>query len=371
MSFTFTNYAGIEPQHSPFNDLIGKLLGGYTDMTKAKYLKPGLEEELKKAKLTNQYYGPNMESQMGLRSAQAGHLGSMTTGQDISNQYMPEKYQAELQMKKQQAEQAQMFNQMLQQRLSGQGGQGGQGGQMPNMGGQMGDMGGQQPGQGQFAQGEPMPQQQQMGQQQQNPFMQEPQLSNDDIVNKKFFGQDTFGPRYKAYVDAMTSGMKKKQAEDFKLNAKKDFEDWKVTEQAQKDVPTLENALESAKHMKEIIQNRPALSGHTWFPGYFAQTSQDPEAGVFQSKLIPQMAALESQLSSKGNQLALKIAASKLPGFENSQAVNMGRIDGLIDEIQKRLKVSRDLGGGMIKRIGNKRYKKIDGEWHEVEKGDS
>jgi hypothetical protein len=370
MSFTFTNYAGIEPQHSPYNDLIGRLLGGYTDMTKAKYLKPGLEEELKKAKLTNQYYGPNMESQMGLRSAQAGHLGSMTTGQNITNQYLPQQLQAQMEAKQQAAEQAKMFNQMLQQRLSGQGGQGSQG--MPGMGGmggEMGDQGGQQPGQGQFAQGEPMPQQ--MGQQQQqNPFAQEPQLTNYDIVNKKFFGQDTFGPRYKAYVDAMTSGMKKKQAEDFKLNAKKDFEDWKVSEQAQKDVPTLENALESAQHMKEIIQNRPALSGHTWFPGYYAKTSQDPEAGVFQSKLIPQMAALESQLSSKGNQLALKIAASKLPGFENSQAVNLGRIDGLIDEIQKRLKVSRDMGGGMIKRIGNKRYKKIDGEWHEVEKGD-
>jgi hypothetical protein len=82
------------------------------------------------------------------------------------------------------------------------------------------------------------------------------------------------------------------------------------------------------------------------------------------------MAALETQLSSKGNQLALRIAASKLPGFENSQQVNLGRIDGLIDEIQKRLKVSSELAGGDIKRIGSKRYKKIDGEWHELEKGD-
>jgi len=368
MSFTFTNYAGIEPQASPWQDMIGKMLSGYTDMTKAKFLKPGLEEALKKEQLFNQYYGRDKESQIGLRGAQAGHLGSLTTGQNITNQYMPEQLKAEMEAKQQAAQQAHMFNQMLQQRLQGNG----QGG-MPNMGGQMG--GGQEqgynPGQGSapFAQGEPMPQHPQV-QQPQNQFMQEPQLSNDDIVNKKFFGMDTFTPKYKAYVDAMTSGMKKKEAEKYKLEAKKDFEDFKTADIAQKDVPVLENALESANKMKEIIQNRPALSGHTWFPGYFAKTATDPEAGVFQSKLIPQMAALESQLSSKGNQLALKIAASKLPGFENSQAVNLGRIDGLIDEIQKRLKVSGELGGGMIKRIGNKRYKKIDGEWHEIEKGD-
>ncbi len=367
MTFTFTNYAGIEPQASPFQDIIGKMLSGYTDMTKARYLKPGLEEELKKAKLYNQYYAPNMESQIGLRGAQAGHLGSLTKGQNITNEYLPQRLRAEMEAAQMEAAQKQMFNQMLQQRLQG----GGQG-QMGGMGG--GQMGAQempQPGQGggMFPQGQAP--QQQMPQQQQMPmYGGEPQLTNDDIVNKKFFGQDTFTPRYKAYIDAMTSGMKKKEAEKYKLEAKKDFEDFKTMDVAQKDIPVLENALESAIHMKDIIQNRPALSGHTWFPGYFAKTATDPEAGVFQSKLIPQMAALESQLSSKGNQLALKIAASKLPGFENSQAVNLGRINGLIDEIQKRLKVSRELGGGIIKRIGNRRFKKIDGEWHEIDKGD-
>lgn len=104
MSFTFTNYAGIEPQASPWQDMIGKVLGGYTDMTKAKYLQPGLEEELKKSKLFNQYYGPNMESQIGLRGAQAGHLGSLTTGQNITNKYLPETLQAALKAKKFNAE---------------------------------------------------------------------------------------------------------------------------------------------------------------------------------------------------------------------------------------------------------------------------
>ena len=46
MAFTFTNYAGIAPRHSPLNDIIGKVLGGYNESTKSKYLKPGLEADI-------------------------------------------------------------------------------------------------------------------------------------------------------------------------------------------------------------------------------------------------------------------------------------------------------------------------------------
>ena len=103
MAFTFTNYAAIQPQKSPWEDIIGKALSGYEDVTKAKYLKPGLEEELKKAKLYNQYYGPNIESQIGLRGAQTkqanahtGLLGEQTRAAHMSNQSLPQKLQAEL-----------------------------------------------------------------------------------------------------------------------------------------------------------------------------------------------------------------------------------------------------------------------------------
>lgn len=46
MAFTFTNYAAIPPRHSPLNDIIGKVLGGYNEVTKSKYLKPGLEADI-------------------------------------------------------------------------------------------------------------------------------------------------------------------------------------------------------------------------------------------------------------------------------------------------------------------------------------
>lgn len=46
MTFTFTNYAAIKPRHSPLNDIIGKVLGGYNEVTKSKYLKPSLEADI-------------------------------------------------------------------------------------------------------------------------------------------------------------------------------------------------------------------------------------------------------------------------------------------------------------------------------------
>jgi hypothetical protein len=95
MSFTFTNYAGIKPQQSPLHDLIGNLLSGYTDTTKAQFLRPNLQEALTKSKLENKYYGPNIESQIGLRGAQAGHLGAMTQGLNISNPFLKHKLEQE------------------------------------------------------------------------------------------------------------------------------------------------------------------------------------------------------------------------------------------------------------------------------------
>lgn len=46
MTFSFTNYAGIEPQKSPMHDMIGKLLSGYTGATSAKYLPKTLEADI-------------------------------------------------------------------------------------------------------------------------------------------------------------------------------------------------------------------------------------------------------------------------------------------------------------------------------------
>lgn len=121
MAFTFTNFAQptTAAEFPQYGDLISKLLGGYTEGTKAQFLRPTLEEELKKIQLANKYYGPNMESIMGLRGAQ-------TTGQNITNKYLPESLQNQNALLKAQtgsaeanAAKAALMQQMIQGILSG------------------------------------------------------------------------------------------------------------------------------------------------------------------------------------------------------------------------------------------------------------
>jgi hypothetical protein len=123
MAFTFTNYAGIEPQKSPYNDLIGQFLGGYNQ---TKYGQPGLEEALKKTQLANQYYGPNIESQLALRKAQTGEagartglLGEQTRGARIENQYAPEKIKSQIAEAQASAQKARLIQMIREQLLGG------------------------------------------------------------------------------------------------------------------------------------------------------------------------------------------------------------------------------------------------------------
>lgn len=113
MPFTFTNYKPSSPEEFPFNDLIGKFLQGYKDTSQARYLQPTLHEDLLKKQQFNQFYPDDMRSKIGERNANAGHLGSLTAGQNISNrelgsrlheqllkqqyenQYLPKKLQQE------------------------------------------------------------------------------------------------------------------------------------------------------------------------------------------------------------------------------------------------------------------------------------
>ncbi len=100
MTFSSANFISPELSKSPLNDIISNMISGYTEASKARYLQPSLAEQLKKAQLQNKWYEPNIQSEIGLRGAQAGHLGSLTQGQNITNRYLPEKLKAELASKK-------------------------------------------------------------------------------------------------------------------------------------------------------------------------------------------------------------------------------------------------------------------------------
>lgn len=368
MAFTFNNYATSELSKSPLNDIISNLFGGYEQGVKASYLQPSLAEQLKKSQLENKWYEPNIESQIGLRGAQAGQarahtglLGEQTRAAHMENDYLPDKLKAQREALQLKAIQDQMFNQMLAQRLSGQTAQPGQ--QNPQYS--------HQEERAPFAQAEQSPFSQPT-QPQQNAFdfNQAPQITNDDLINKKFFNMDTFTPKYKSYIDSITKNMNAKQAAKIQLEADQAMADFKESSAAQKDLPVLQKALQSAERMKDIIHNRPAFFGHWIAPGLFAKRSGDPLSGEFQGLLVPQIGVMEKQLSEKGNQLALKTASQKLPGFDETQQSALGKIDALISSIKAQIAHSQDLAGGNIVRRGNKRLKFIDGHWYELKRGD-
>jgi hypothetical protein len=105
MVFSLINYQPSTPeQQSPFGNLLSNALQKYNAMTQSQYLQPSLAEELKKAQLYNKWYEPNIKSEIGLRGAQAGHLGAETTALNISNPYLKQKLETEIALQKAQGE---------------------------------------------------------------------------------------------------------------------------------------------------------------------------------------------------------------------------------------------------------------------------
>ena len=278
MTFSFTNYAAIQPQASPWQDIIGKILGGYTDTTKAQYLKPGLEEELKKAKLYNQYYAPNIESEIGLRKAQTGEsgartglIGEQTKGAHIENQYLPDKMKAAIAESQANAQKARLL-QMIRERMMG-------GGQFP--GGQQGEMSGGQMG---MFQGQGMPMEgQQQGQQMQQPQQQMPQqqpqgnmggmdyaqaatamqmlgLGKPHVVdaNGKYMAITPFGN-----IDTGVHGLSEKDRELSKLDARKvgQLEDIVLNNSSKLDTFGELNGILGSESF-EAMRKNPALGQH-------------------------------------------------------------------------------------------------------------
>ena len=200
MAFTFSSYASPELSKSPLNDIISNLFGGYEQGVKSRYLQPTLAEELKKQQLFNQYYGPNIESEMALRGAQTGQarahtglLNEQTNAARFRNKQLPEQLQYELEAKKLAAAQNAMFNQMLQRKIAESAGNINHLPSTPQY----------EPGQGnapflgQFEQ--PNVAQNYPGQSI-NQSIAPPQPTADDLFNKKFFGTDTFTERNKAQL---------------------------------------------------------------------------------------------------------------------------------------------------------------------------
>jgi hypothetical protein len=79
MAFSFYSPPTLSPeQASPLGNLLGNSVKKYMLLNQAQYQPKMLEQELLKSQLFNKYYGPNVESEMGLRNAQKGLIGAQT-----------------------------------------------------------------------------------------------------------------------------------------------------------------------------------------------------------------------------------------------------------------------------------------------------
>jgi hypothetical protein len=416
MTFQFNNYATNELSKSPINDIISGLFGGYEKGVNASYLQPNMQEQLQKAKLYNQYYGPNIESQIGLRGAQAGHLGSLTAGQNITNKYLPQSLQSQIDNMQEQIQKAklynqyygrnieseiehrgaqagllgeqtktahlknevlpqqlndqieqyrlqqaqnQMFNEILKQRLSGGGIQGNNN---PHMG--ISGNPNYQPGQGQppfmqqsngqattpfsqkiqqaMQQSQPQPQQMSGVVQQQQ--LQPPQITEDDIINKKVFGIDSYKPKAQAYAQ--------QQQEQQKLI-------FKETQAYKKDAPVLIDQLKDVDYLIQQADKHPEWFGPGYLgydihgPSYRARNINDKTYGTVTGKLNKIIARGSQELSSKPLALALKTAIEMKPGFNDTAPNFKGKLESIKETLLRTLHHSNQFynqytGGNLV-----------------------
>jgi hypothetical protein len=185
----------------------------------------------------------------------------------------------------------------------------------------------------------------------------------------------------------------KKQLEEYKTEQKKIMEEekaklkneatkQKVIESAKNDLPHLKQTLDALEKMKDIATKNPDLFGHSGIFGFgaqgaaerFANTTENPNAGAWQTYGLGPIVAAESKMSSKGNQLALKQALANKPNFAETQPVALSKLNASIKQIKQSIEENKKLTGTKeknsekeeIKELNGKKYKKMNGEWYEL-----
>lgn len=319
---------------SPWGNLLSNALSNYKAINEAAYQQPNLKEALLKSQQYNQYYGPEKESEIGLRSAQAGHLGSLTEGQNISNQFSPGKFKDEAQLRKFKLENP--------------------GFDAPGITGQIArylyakkngllpEMGDEQKNDQSFIppiSGGP----QEMDQQNANSKSIDPVLQS--ILNLGKTPKEN--PDYKRSEDLKS----KQELEDYKTDQKIRLDQKKLAnkeiQEAKHDRPRL---LETEKAIKELIkiadnEKNDELFGHNWFPGYAAKTSENPDMGTWQTLMQGPIAEAEQSLSSRGNQLSLKTALATKASIEEKRPVAKAKLEAMLSKVQDAIKNNNRISG--------------------------
>lgn len=167
------------------------------------------------------------------------------------------------------------------------------------------------------------------------------------------------------------------QNEQTKNDLKNEQTRQKTVDSAKNDIPHLETTLRALKVMRKIAEDpkNEDMFGH-WLEGndLAAKRSKNPNAGIWQAYGIDPIMAVESKLSSRGNQLALKAAQANKPNFAEDRSVALAKLKGNADIVQRQIDQAKKIAGinsssesDGIKELNGKKYKKIKGEWHEVD----
>ncbi len=145
----------------------------------------------------------------------------------------------------------------------------------------------------------------------------------------------------------------RKALEQEKMNLKNESTRAKTIQSATNDLPHLEQTLSALENMKKIATNNPDLFGHSGIAGFgaegaaqrFANTTDNPNAGNWQTLGLGPIVAAETKMSARGNQLALKQALANKPNFSEKQPVALAKIDSSIEQIKKSIEETKKIAG--------------------------
>lgn len=122
----------------------------------------------------------------------------------------------------------------------------------------------------------------------------------------------------------------------------------KVVDEAQNDLPHLEETLRSLKIMKKIADDpkNDDMFGH-WIQGHDTAASRatNPNAGTWQVYGLDPIVAAEMKMSARGNQLALKSALQNKANFAETRPVAAAKLKGSIDKVERQIKEMRRISG--------------------------
>lgn len=121
----------------------------------------------------------------------------------------------------------------------------------------------------------------------------------------------------------------------------------KEIQAVEKDIPTLQESVKGVQDLLKIAKENPDIFGHGFLPDRYAKQSTNKNFGVWQNLIADRIAGLESKLSSKGNIVALKMAAQLKPSHADKQEVAIGKLESMLGQLQRQLQNSMKKTGKM------------------------